>query len=250
MKYITKSLLSAALMAGLLILPTSALAQHDKASNKTERGLKAADFESRKIQGWNVHIEKVANDHPDLKQALTELESQLTDIKKLINPDIVSQLQLVPIWLNKDQRGGACYHPSPEWMKENKRMPEKVRSVELQSVNSFINSSKNQPMLMLHEMSHAFHHRVHDFKEPIITAAFEKAVASKSYEKVKHVGGRTVKHYALTDEKEYFAEATEAYFGKNDFYPFSREEFKEHDPDAYAMVEAVWKVNAKKGKEQ
>jgi hypothetical protein len=237
------------LIAILSTIPAPAFADKTEVPEKTERGLKAADFETRKIQGWNVHIEKAANDHPDLDQALTELESQLSDIIKLINPDIVSQLQVVPIWLNKDQRGAACYHPSPKWMKENKRMPEKVRSVELQSVNSFINSSKNQPMLMLHEMSHAFHHRIHDFKEPTITAAFKKAVASKSYEKVKHVGGRTVRHYALTDEKEYFAEATEAYFGKNDYYPFSRAELKKHDPDAYAMIETVWKVDTDKDKE-
>ena len=35
-----------------------------------------------------------------------------------------------------------------------------------------------------------------------------------------------VEHYAATNHKEYFAEATEAYFYKNDFYPFVRGELK------------------------
>jgi len=36
--------------------------------------------------------------------------------------------------------------------------------------------------------------------------------------------------YAMNDAKEYFAEETEAFFGRNDFYPFTREELKKHDP--------------------
>ncbi|MGO9112581.1 MAG: hypothetical protein ACLP9L_25400 [Thermoguttaceae bacterium] len=32
--------------------------------------------------------------------------------------------------------------------------------------------------------------------------------------------GQHVRHYALTDHKEFFAEMSEAYFGMNDFFPF------------------------------
>ena len=39
---------------------------------------------------------------------------------------------------------------------------------------------------------------------------------------------------------EYFAEATEANFGANDFYPFVRAELREHDPEAYALTESIW----------
>lgn len=47
---------------------------------------------------------------------------------------------------------------------------------------------------------------------------------------------------AIADAKEYFAEATEAYFGTNDFYPFVRPELNEHDPEGYAVVRAMWGV--------
>lgn len=234
---LTKFLLHAGMIATLFTLATPAAAKE-----KDDSSLTLESYEVKEIQGWTVHIEKAANEHPKFNQAITTLENQLKEIEALINPEIVTQLKLVPIWLNKDIRSRACYHPSVEWLKENNRLPEKARSVELQSVDSYISSSMNQPMLMLHELSHAFHHRVHDFKHPVITEAFDKAVASKSYEKVKHISGKIVKHYALTDEKEYFAEATEAYFGKNDYYPFTREELKSHDPIGYAMIETVWKV--------
>ena len=49
-----------------------------------------------------------------------------------------------------------------------------------------------------------------------------------------------MKHYGLNNEKEYFAEGTEAYFYRNDFYPFVRAELKEHDPDLHAVLAKIW----------
>ena len=47
-------------------------------------------------------------------------------------------------------------------------------------------------------------------------------------------------HYGLTNHKEYFAEGTEAYFYRNDFYPFVRAELKEHDPTLHDVLAKVW----------
>ena len=44
----------------------------------------------------------------------------------------------------------------------------------------------------------------------------------------------------MSNEKEYFAEGTEAYFGANDFYPFVRGELKEHDPGFYEVLKEIW----------
>ena len=58
--------------------------------------------------------------------------------------------------------------------------------------------------------------------------------------------GRKVRAYAAENEKEYFAESTEAYFGSNDFFPFVRAELKEHDPKMYDLLEKVWGVRKPK----
>ena len=58
--------------------------------------------------------------------------------------------------------------------------------------------------------------------------------------------GRRVRHYALTNQMEFFAEMTEAYFGVNDFFPFNRAELKESEPEIYALLKEVWEVPAKK----
>jgi dipeptidyl-peptidase-4 len=99
--------------------------------------------------------------------------------------------------------------------------------------------------MVLHELAHGYHHQVlgHDHKE--LRAAYTNAVASKRYRQVLHVNGRQQRHYALNNDQEYFAEATEAYFGTNDFFPFVRSELKEHDPEMFELLERLWGVRRK-----
>jgi hypothetical protein len=39
---------------------------------------------------------------------------------------------------------------------------------------------------------------------------------------------------------EYFAEATEAFFGTNDFYPFVHSELRRHDEAMFRLLERLW----------
>ena len=93
-----------------------------------------------------------------------------------------------------------------------------------------------------HELAHAYHHQILDggFNHAGIMKAFKAAKQRGDYEKVLSHTGRRTRHYALTDQKEYFAETTEAYFGVNDFYPFVRAELSEFDPPGFALMESVW----------
>ena len=76
---------------------------------------------------------------------------------------------------------------------------------------------------MLHELAHAYHDQVLGFDEPrIIGPTSDTRRAGMATPPA--VTGQHVRHYALTDQKEFFAEMTEAYFGMNDFFPFNRAE--------------------------
>ena len=46
--------------------------------------------------------------------------------------------------------------------------------------------------------------------------------------------------YAMTDAQEYFAEGTEAFFGRNDFFPFTRDELKATDMELFLVLNQVW----------
>ena len=96
------------------------------------------------------------------------------------------------------------------------------------------------PMFILHELAHAYHDQVLGFDHAGIEAAYRRAVASKSYDAVKLYNGKTARAYAMTNAKEYFAETTEAFFGRNDVFPFTRAELARHDPVMCRLLARLW----------
>ena len=48
--------------------------------------------------------------------------------------------------------------------------------------------------------------------------------------------------YALANPQEYFAECTEAFFGHNDFFPYTRAVLKQHDPEMFGLLEKLWNL--------
>ena len=89
-------------------------------------------------------------------------------------------------------------------------------------------------------MAHAYQFLVLGEDHPAAQKAYRKAMDAGLYQSVAHVHGEKTKAYAATNYKEYFADLTEAYFGKNDFFPFNREELKKYDPTGYRLMQDVW----------
>lgn len=54
------------------------------------------------------------------------------------------------------------------------------------------------------------------------------------------INGQREEHYALTDETEFFAEMSEAYFGMNDYFPFNHAELQEAEPKLLELLENIW----------
>ena len=134
----------------------------------------------------------------------------------------------------------AEYHLDPEWLERNGRAPIMGKAVEITTTQIYPFENRRMPYLLLHELAHAYHDKVLSFKNETIKAAYEMAKAAGTYDEVERFNGNDIvkdEAYAMTTPQEYFAELTEAYFGKNDFYPFNRNELKEHDPGGYAVIE-------------
>jgi Mlc titration factor MtfA (ptsG expression regulator) len=119
--------------------------------------------------------------------------------------------------------------------------PEKAGAVEIANARNFLDWTHVQHWMVLHELAHAYHDQVLGFENPEIHACYEHAVQAKLYDAVLHWDGKTVRAYARTNEREYFAECTEAFFGENDFYPFVRAELRQHDPGMYRLLQKVWR---------
>lgn len=208
---------------------------------------KPASRTDRTVEGWTVRVDdrllKVSADEVG-KRALRFLEAKLADIKLVLPADKVEALQEVPIILDltHGDLGPMQYHPSAGWLKANGYAADLAKCVHLPRAADVATrrNVREQPWVILHELAHAYHDRKLGFDEPRIKEGFERYKKGGNGEKTLLFDGRRVRHYALTDHKEFFAEMTEAYFGSNDFFPFNRAELKESAPDVYALMRDVW----------
>ncbi len=213
-------------------------------------------YETRNVRGWNVHVnrELLATEPKLTAKALEILDTQLAEITRVVPMEGVSKLRQVPLYFNPEYPGIrplAEYHPDADWLRKNARDPAMAKAVEFHNVRIFEAEANRMPNVTLHELAHGYHDRVvpKQFANAEIQAAFTHAKKSGKYNKVArhHGNGRpnTIeKAYAMTNPMEYFAETTEAYFTGNDFYPFTREELKTHDPDMFELLGKLWQVEA------
>jgi len=208
---------------------------------------KPTSYTNRTVEGWTVRVDDRLLKAPDDevgKRAMRFLEDKLSDIKVVVPADKLKKLQAVTIILDltHGNLGPMQYHPSVEWLKGNGYSADLARCVHLPRAEDVATKRniREQPWVILHEMAHAYHDQVLGFDEPRVKEAYEKYKKSGRGEKALLFDGRRVKHYALTDHKEFFAEMTEAYFGTNDFFPFNRAELKESEPEIYDLMGHVW----------
>ena len=203
-----------------------------------------AQYALTNLVGWNVRVNKaLLHEQRELgSNALALLVTKLREITNAVPPNACRKLQAIPIWLGVEDGHAPCaeYHPSASWLREHGFNPDKARAVEIGNARRFISWSKTQPSMVLHELAHGFHDQVLGYSYAPIRAAYKAALASGIYESVRRNNGKTERAYALNNDQEYFAEVTEAFFGTNDFYPFIRQELKEHDPGIYSVLENVW----------
>jgi hypothetical protein len=206
--------------------------------------------QTKRIEGWTVHVSDVLlkNESAATETALKLLRQQLAEIVRVVPAEAVSKLREVPLWVSAEYPGvppRAEYHPDAGWLRDNGRNPAMAKSVEFTNVRIFEKETKRMPNFALHELAHAYHDRVLGFEQVEIKAAYERAKAAQSYDHVERSSGdgrpnRRERSYALTNEKEFFAESTEAFFSRNDFFPFNRAELHRHDPHMEQVLKQVW----------
>jgi hypothetical protein len=199
-------------------------------------------YEPMQIEGFRILLNKeLKSKEPELtQQVIKELTCQLHQINRKIPRSALEHLKGTTIWVELDSPKCAEHHPSRQWLIENNYNPDKTGCVEIGNARHFVNWTKDQPYMVLHEMAHYYHWKVLGYGHPEIKKQYKEAVQSGSYEKILHINGKHVRAYAMNNEKEYFAETTEAFFGTNDMYPFVRSELKVHDPNMYTLLEQLW----------
>jgi len=214
---------------------------HSAASRRAER----------QLEGWRVLIshELLADHAKATNRAIALLRKQLQEIVQAVPAAAVMQLRKVPLYLSPAYDGFAAraeYHPSAAWLRQQGRDPAMAKAVEFTNVLIFEAETRRMPNFALHELAHAYHDRAvaSGFGNAEVIEVFQRARASGRYDEVQRQDANGKKSldraYALTNQQEYFAETTEAFFSRNDFFPFCREELEMHDPHACRMLAKLW----------
>ncbi len=201
----------------------------------------------KNIEGWKINIDPAllkGKHSTDGLHAIKMLTNHLQRISILVQGEALKKLKTCQIWLEHSHPTlhAMQYHPSVGWLKANGHDPRLQKKVHVPQAKALTSRGQllKHPAVILHELAHAYHDQFLTFEHPEIIAAYNKARQKGDYNKVMLYTGQSVKHYAMTNHKEYFAEGTEAYFYRNDFYPFVRAELKKHDLDLHKVLEKVW----------
>ncbi len=196
--------------------------------------------------GFKVIITDQAKKSASITQAVDQLQSRLEEIKGL-SPKLAGLSSTVTFYITNAQwrTGMMTYHPSPIWLSENGLDPAMGMGIEIFNIDNFLtwNVVGDQPLAVLHELAHAYHHRNLDWdNDGEVSVVFKNVSNSGIYNSVRYktLDGPLQKAYAMTNKYEYFAEISEAYFGTNDFYPFNREQLKSFDPRGYALMQKAY----------
>lgn len=106
------------------------------------------------------------------------------------------------------------------------------------------------PGFLLHEMAHAIHDQLLGYDEPSVKTAYQRALDGKLYDAVQtrifdeHGQLRVERRpaYARTNDLEYFAELSVAYFDQGNWsYPKTRDDLADHDPGGYVLMDSFWR---------
>ncbi len=219
----------------------------DVADDRTKPRYEPRDhYVSRRIEGFTLIVNKqfLATQGELARQTLQVIERHLHQIVECVPAEPLKKLCTISLWVEESESHHPCmtYHPSAEWLREHDMNPEKAGCVEMSNARHFLEWTKSQPSMVLHELAHGYHHQflAGGFNNAEVKKAFDRAIKARRYEGVRRNDGSTQKAYATTNPMEYFAESTEAYFGENDFFPFVRAELRTHDPEMFTLLKRLW----------
>ena len=208
-------------------------------------------YESMVIAGWTVQVrtEILTEQHAEWQKAKPLMLRQLTEVAKVLPKPAVERLRKVTLWVGPEYPGepaAAAYHPGAQWLTDHGRDPAMARGIEFNNIKVFEAETRRMPNFCLHELAHAYHHQVlpDGFDNKALKLAFEAAKATGQYESVLRRDSEGVetkgRHYAMTDQMEFFAEMSESYFVTNDFQPWNREGLIRFDPASAQAVRKAW----------
>jgi hypothetical protein len=197
----------------------------------------------REINGFRLLVNNTVLEQNERstqrRKPMDALELELAMVARDLPPRAVAVLRTVPIWIEwhtSDANVVAVYRsgnkPNKRYRYDSLEHAVKSNCVEVVRMDSLTaeHQGEKHRCVLLHEFTHAVHHHLFDYDNPAIKAAYAHARSQGLY----------AGQYAATNEREYFAELSCAYFDHLGYHPETREELKTYDPTGYHMMELTW----------
>ena len=210
-------------------------------------------YQRKTIQGFTVLInsEVLSADTAEFeRKPLDVIELELKMVAGMMNKKSVDVLRRLPIWIEwkeiEDLSSGrpgtpvaVYYGGHQQSMLRDGKHPLKAKTITVLRMDLL--TKEHQPKtdsgrcVMLHEMAHAVHDQLLGRNNPAVAGAYRQAMERKLYEKSL---------YAATNDAEFFAELTCAYFDQLHYFPRNRRELQDHDPVTFKLMETAWGKSA------
>jgi len=207
----------------------------------------AKDKDLIQINGFEIIINNdVGAD--DRNKIIEQLKLNIGDVNRIFDSTVLVKLKKCKIFITKNglPNGATVYHQSAEWLKENGKDPAMAHGIEIGNIKNFIEwNNLNQPSILIHELAHFWMDVIIGNNDLEIEQNYNRIASTKKYDSVEYNLGGIKRAYALTNKYEYFAESSEAFFGRNDFYPFDRNDLKSYDLNTFELIKNKWTIPKK-----
>jgi len=129
------------------------------------------------------------------------------------------------------------------YMRPNNPVSERLsNAIVVRSAQTYVEMPEESALYVaVHELAHGFHYYNWSRLAHPVRKAYQVARRQGLYRQVEAVNGEILdKAYALTNDREYFAELTAIFFLGGRYHPFTREGLAEYDPAGYRAVRDAW----------
>jgi dipeptidyl aminopeptidase/acylaminoacyl peptidase len=200
-------------------------------------------YQRTQMSGYRVFINNAVLAHAkEAAELRVSLAEQLAAVAKNLRPDIAEATRRAAIWVEwkswpADNPMSFQRSSQRQFLAEHAHDPAKANAVEVSDLKGFISRWKSgRDVMVLHELAHWYHHNVLGNDNPKLLAAYSAAKKSGHYEGISD--------YTISDEKEYFAVLSDAWFGCGYIYPHTRDDLRSFDPAGFELVDGVWRGSA------
>lgn len=208
-------------------------------------------------QGFTFKIKEDVLETEEAQAAIAKMRADLDNIVSFCPADKLEVMRPNPIWMeenNPKNRSAAWYHWDAEWPGNNGDLAAKGDCLEITNYNMYVESStRNQPLMVFHELCHLYHDQgMSEENRQLIAEAYRHARENDMYKGTAYRSRTDLPEeewdyerakngaYCMNNDREFFTELSEAYWGDNDFYPFNYQQLKDYDPVAFAAIEKIW----------